>query len=241
MDLCDRRVFITLSVASFLRLSFTLPSLAQAAQRANRLNGLAGSPGTLNWEAFLEYVDREARGQYGRSWNQIRYVQEIEALAHTLSFADSGLRHALGSTRAPGSAVPQFTDLERRITFQVTLISFEKGQVLPLHDHPRMTGVMTCADGTIDVRRFNLVATDTGNGFCTLRDEGVARLTAGYTSWLTADMHNIHGLKAQSFSQVIDIFTPPYDSTRIKESRWFRLNQPVTPGKDVIATILSKP
>jgi len=241
VDLCDRRAFIILSVASFLRLSFTLPSFARAAQRANRLNGLAGSPGTLNWEAFLEYIDREARVQYGRSWNQIHYVQEIEALAQSLNFADSGLRRTLSSARALGSALPQFTDLERRLTFQATLISFEKGQVLPLHDHPRMTGVMTCAKGTIDVRRFNLVASDREHGFCTLRDEGVARLTPGFTSSLTADMHNIHGLKAQSFSQVIDIFTPPYDRARIKESRWFRLNRPVTTGGEVIATILSQP
>jgi len=241
MDVYDRREFITVNLASFLRLAVVLPSVAHGAQRANRLNGFVGSTVTLNWDAFLDYIDRAARGQYGRYWNQSQYVQEINKLAQSLNFADPRLQQALESARAVWSATPQFTDLERRVAFQVTLITFENGQVLPLHDHPRMTGVMTCAKGMIDVRRFNLVATDTGHSSCTLRDEGVVRLVPGSTSWLTADVDNIHGLKAQSFSQIIDIFTPPYDSIRIKESKWFRVNHPVRAGSEVKATILSKP
>src|SRR5207249_7207082 len=112
MILCDRRDFVTLSLASFVRLSLALPSVAQAAQQANRLNGLTGYRETVNWDAFLEYVEHVARGQYRQPWDQSRYVREIETLAHSLNLADSRLQHALDPSRALGNVLPRFNDLE---------------------------------------------------------------------------------------------------------------------------------
>jgi hypothetical protein len=104
-----------------------------------------------------------------------------------------------------------------------------------------MTGVMICANGTVDVRRYKLLAIHSNRSSCTLRDEGIVRMKPGIVSSLTADTYNIHGVKAEAFSQIIDIFTPPYDLVRIKESRWFQVSQPTEKGSEAIATILSKP
>jgi len=233
----QRREFVKLSVGFFLGLTAALPSLAQQARDANRLNGRGASPGPINWDAFLEYLDRAARVQFQPSWDQGRYVQEIEKMVQSLSLTDSRLTRALQSAR-PHRGIPHFEDLEQRMSFQITLITFENGEILPLHDHPRMTGVMTCATGMVDVQRFHLLAVGKDRDSFTLRDEGLVGMTPGSVSSLTAETHNIHGLKARSFSQIIDIFTPPYDSARIKDSRWFRVTPSGTKSNEVTATLL---
>jgi len=97
---------------------------------------------------------------------------------------------------------------------------------------------MTCATGMVDVQRFHLLAVGKDRDSFTLRDEGLVGMTPGSVSSLTAETHNIHGLKARSFSQIIDIFTPPYDSGRIKDSRWFRVTPSGTKSNEVTATLL---
>jgi hypothetical protein len=62
---------------------------------------------------------------------------------------------------------------------------------------------MTCAAGEIDVRNFHLSERDHQADAFVLRDEGAVRISQGMVGTLTAVSHNIHGLKVQSFAQVI--------------------------------------
>jgi hypothetical protein len=94
----------------------------------------------------------------------------------------------------------------------------------PPRERGRMTGVMTCDAGEIDVRSFHLLERGRETDAFVLHDEGAVRMSQGMVGTLTAVSHNIHGLKAQSFAQVIDIFTPPYDEGRINSTHWFRLD-----------------
>jgi cysteamine dioxygenase len=201
-----RRELLSLSLMSFLRLGIALPAIAQSARRANQWNGFGSR--TLNWDAFLETLARAATAQ--GPLNQDYYVEKVARLARVLNLSDPSLVRAYLSGSRQRGLHPQFADLERRTAFQITLITFERGQSLPLHDHPRMTGVMTCAAGEIDVRSFHLLEADHRSGAFVLQDEGAVRMTQGMVATLTAVSHNIHGLKAESFAQVIDIFTPPY-------------------------------
>jgi hypothetical protein len=84
----NRRDVINLSLLSFLRLGTALPALAQTASRANRLNGF-GSSGGINWDAFLEALERTA-GAKGRL-NQELYVEKVAGLAKALNLADPRL------------------------------------------------------------------------------------------------------------------------------------------------------
>lgn len=231
----NRREVINLSLLSFLLLGTALPALAQTASRANRLNGF-GSSGGINWDAFLEALERTAGSQV--RLNQELYVEKVAGLAKALKLADPRLVRAYLSASRQRGSVPQFADLERRTAFQITLITFERGQSLPLHDHPRMTGVMTCAAGEIDVRSFHLSERGREADSFVLQDEGAVRMSQGMVGTLTAVSHNIHGLKAQSFAQVIDIFTPPYDAIRIRDSRYFQIVSRAPGNNTVTARLL---
>jgi predicted metal-dependent enzyme (double-stranded beta helix superfamily) len=240
MSSYDRREIMNLSLASFLGLAAKLPALAEQAHRAAAVSGLAPFRPHLNWDALIGYIDKAARMQYEAAWDQNQYANRIEAFAKALNLLDTALLERLNAAHTRAGRVPAIEDLERRLSFQISLITFEPGQVLPLHDHPRMTGVMTCATGIVDVRRFHMLSTDSRGASCTLRDEGLIRMVPGVVSSLTENAHNIHGLRAQTFSQIIDIFTPPYDSKRIQESREFRLTDYSSDGADITATILTK-
>jgi hypothetical protein len=232
----NRREVINLSLMSFLRLGTALPALAQTASRANQFEGF-GSSGEINWNAFLEAVERTASAQ--GPLNQEYYVEKVAGLARALKLADPSLVRAyLSASRQPGLQ-PKFADLEHRTAFQITLITFERGQWLPLHDHPSMTGVMTCAAGQIDVRSFRLLEQSHETDAFVLQDEGAVRMSQGMVGTLTATKHNIHGLKAQSFAQVIDIFTPPYDAIRIRDSKYFQIVSP-GPGANTVTARLLK-
>lgn len=214
----ERRELIKLSLRSFLALTTALPILAQ---NARHIGGQDASG--LDWDRFLEGVENVARSQHQPDWDEMRYVHQIESLAQGLRLTDPDLTRILDSAIGRHETQPSFRDLLNvRKSFQVTLITFERGQGLALHDHPRMTGVMTCALGTIDVRSFQMLG-GTEQRLFTLRDEGLIRMHPGDVGALTSHSKNIHGLKAQSFAQVIDIFTPPYDPARVQESRFFQI------------------
>lgn len=240
MSQYERREILSLSIGSFLGLAAGLPALAQQARRANAMKGLTPLCRCLNWDALISNIDAAARIQYQPFWDQARYVRRIEALAKTLDLADIAVAQKFHAGHTRTGHLPTIEDLEKRLSFQVSLITFEPGQIIPLHDHPRMTGVMTCATGTVDVRSFHLLTINNRGESCTLRDEGLVRMVPGVVSSLTERAHNIHGIRARTFTQIIDIFTPPYDSSRIQESREFRLTPPATDSREITATILTR-
>src|SRR5437016_3295928 len=118
----DRRQLISLSLMSFFGLGIALPSIAQSARRANQWNGFGSR--NLNWDAFLENLQRVANTQYQKFWNQERYVENIAALARSLELFDPRLIRSFRAAALQRSMVPRFADLENRTSFQVALITF---------------------------------------------------------------------------------------------------------------------
>lgn len=84
-----------------------------------------------------------------------------------------------------------------------------------------MTGVMVCAVGDVTVREYDISSAPYDGWLLNLA--GQERLEPGSTSSLTAQTRNVHTLRAAAFSQVIDIFTPPYNDERKRRTRWFRV------------------
>ena len=98
--------------------------------------------------------------------------------------------------------------------FQVSLLDFEPGEEIPLHDHPDMTGVVYCTTGRIVVDHYDKLQETAENGNPLLRFERHLEMTPGDTATLTATRGNIHALNAVQFTRMIDVFTPPYDRDR---------------------------
>jgi len=238
MDEYDRREFLSLSLPSFLGVLTALPSLCALATRANAAEGRLPEDGAMHWEAFLEAVSKEAGKQHLDAWNQDSYVQTISKLASRLHLEDPTLLDALAQikTRLVNGKV-DFQYLERRVDFSLCLVQFDEGEIIRPHDHPGMTGMILCASGEIETSNYDpieMANVKVSEGHQLLKRVGTTVLKKNEISTLTAKARNIHTLKAHKPTQLVDIFTPPYDKEKIEKSNWFSLSpDPITGQKDV--------
>jgi hypothetical protein len=228
MDAYDRREFISLSLPGFLGVITALPGLCALATRANACQGRLPEDGKIHWEAFLESVSKEAAKQHLDLWNQDEYVKSIAAIAGRLHMEDPILKHGLeqiGARLKNGNI--DFQYLEDRVDFSLCLVQFDVGEIIRPHDHPGMTGMILCASGEIETANYDPVPPaaegDPDPARCLLRRVGQQVLKKNDVSTLTAKTRNIHTLKATAVTQLVDIFTPPYNEERIEKSRWYAL------------------
>ncbi|MGB1888772.1 MAG: hypothetical protein ACPHOK_04135, partial [Akkermansiaceae bacterium] len=64
----------------FLGLTMALPSLTALATRANAYQGRLSEMQTINWDAFLEAVEKEATRQHLDDWDESAYVTKAAEL-----------------------------------------------------------------------------------------------------------------------------------------------------------------
>jgi hypothetical protein len=234
MDDYDRREFLSLSLPGFLGVLAALPSLCALATRARAAEGRLPADGVMHWEAFLEAVAAEAGKQHLDAWNQDRYVKDIAVLAARLHLEDPVLTKAMEqlTTRLKHGKV-DFQYLEERVDFGLCLVQFDQGEVINPHDHPGMTGMILCASGEIETANYDLVEqpeTPPAAGHRLLRRVGRQVLKKNDISTLTAKARNIHTLTARKVTQLVDIFTPPYNAERSAQSRWYELAPEARPA-----------
>lgn len=234
MDDYDRREFLSLSLPGFLGVLAALPSLCAVATRANAAEGRLPADGAMHWEAFLEAVAAEARKQHLDAWNQDQYVRDIAALASRLHLEDPVLLKGMEQikTRLKKGKV-DFQYLEQRVDFGLCLVQFDVGEIIAPHDHPGMTGMILCASGEIETSNYDLVEkpeTPPPAGHELLRRVETKVLKKNDISTLTAKARNIHTLHSRKVTQLVDIFTPPYNDERSEKSRWYELSPEPKPG-----------
>ncbi len=235
MDDYDRREFLSLGLPGFLGVMMALPSLCALATRANARDGRPPADGRMHWEAFLEAVAKEAAKQHLDAWNQDSYVEAIGKLARRLHLGDPVMRKAMEQldVRLKQGDV-DFHYLEKRVDFSLCLVQFEAGQVIKPHDHPGMTGMILCASGEVETANYDLVKPPADEvakeGHCLLRRVARTVLSKYDLSSLTAKDRNIHTLTARKVTQLVDVFTPPYNDERSKQSRWYELDAEPRPG-----------
>jgi len=227
MEDYDRREFLSLSLPGFLGVITALPSLCAIATRANACGGRLPEDPQLNWEAFLEAVADEANKQHLDAWDQDAYVQSIAHLASRLHLGDPALAMAMEQLkiRLKNGRV-DFDYLEKRVDFSLCLIQFDQDEFIRPHDHPEMTGMILCGSGQIETSNYDpitLPGHEPAAGHQLLKHTATTILQPNDISTLTAKANNIHTLKALKPTQLIDIFTPPYDKARIEKSRWFEI------------------
>lgn len=228
MDEYDRREFLSLSLPGFLGMMAALPSLCAVATRANAAEGRVAEGGAMHWEAFLEAVAKEADKQHLDAWDQDEYVRGIAGLAGRLHVEDPALKEAMEqlSIRLKNGKV-DFQYLERRVDFSLCLVQFDEGELIRPHDHPGMTGMILCASGEIETTNYDPVEKpeiEVSAGHILLKQVERTVLRKNDISTLTAKARNIHTLTARKPTQLVDIFTPPYDKESIEKSRWFELS-----------------
>lgn len=245
MEDYNRRHFLRTSLPSFLGISLALPSITAFATRANAHQGRIPSSGTINWDAFLSKLELESARQHLDDWNEDHYVDKVAQLATQLNLKDSALAQAFADTKAGlGNERVDFYQLEKNLDFQVCLLQFEKEEEIPAHDHPQMTGVLLCATGEMDVWNYDIHQEQEQEPHkLLLKETSFGRLQKGQISTLTSKSRNIHRVKAQKLTQLVDIFTPSYNKERSEKASRFELNpepMDLVKGTDKIYEALRK-
>jgi hypothetical protein len=235
MDDYNRREFVRTSLPGFLGLAMALPGLTAMATRANGQEGRPDKDGRINWDAFLEGITKEAARQHLDEWNEASYLKRAKALARRLHLEDPILLEAFKKAeKGIGNGRIDFDRLEKHQDFQISYLQFEKGEKIRHHDHPGMTGVLLCATGELITENFTLLDEEREDERLLLKSAGKTVLQKGKAASLTSTLGNIHRVEARALTQIIDVFAPPYNQARIKESKYFRVDEePFEERKDV--------
>jgi len=135
METFVRRYILRTSLLSFAYLCGVAPKLVARSRAANR---------TLEWNAFTDQLESAAREFYLKQTASEVHVRTVERLLRRLNLNTPRLADIPVEESNSSYPYPEFRDLLRSTQVQVTLLSFSAGERTPHHNHPSMTGVMTC-------------------------------------------------------------------------------------------------
>ena len=190
--------------------------------------------GAIDWEGFLDAVAELAQLQYTTGWDQESYVEDVAQLMLNLDLSDPVIVEAYAHYADEVRGFPEITEIYEEPGFELATLEFEAGEAIDLHDHPGMTGVILCVSGQVEIENFDLLEEPSIDGNLLLVRSGSVVLTAGMSATLTSERGNIHALRATRFTQLLDVFTPPYNDDRIARSRWYRRSAEHYLGRDEV-------
>jgi len=237
MDNYKRREFVKLSAIGFAGIALQFNALSTYAQRANAHLGKWGAKTELNWDAFLEHISELAKTQHDLHWNQKRYTRQVKRLLNHCNFPEfENVKEVFENYEDKRENWFEAERLHHEIDFQVYLFQFEKGEYIPPHDHPNMTGVLNVVSGNLLARNFDFimdlaeireVTYETGYKVklqkCVIKEVDNEILTAGDVGILTANEGNIRRIMPNEFTQMVDVFTPAYQEDT--KANWFNVNE----------------
>lgn len=225
MPSVTRRDMINMSFKSFIGLSAALPLLNSCSNLSET------SVKNLSWNNFIEQIHELAVNYENPGFDEEAYLKKISKMTAGLNLNDRQITKFYANYQNRKKAFPEFTKMHKGQAFQVTLLEFEPGEKIPLHDHPDMCGVILCTSGDIHVENFDLLTQKSDSGNMLLKQTANVRMIPGTIGSLSSKRDNIHCLEAKEFTRLIDIFTPPYDKRRIEESNYFVKSKKFYKGK----------
>jgi predicted metal-dependent enzyme (double-stranded beta helix superfamily) len=191
------------------------------------------SPQGIDWETFIVALAELAEAQFSPDWNQRTYVEEVQALMELLDWDDAHFETLYDGYASSRGDFPELNTAYEGGHFEVATIEFDAGDSIPLHNHPEMTGVIQCVSGAVRVEAFDLLDEPATSGNLRLKRVVNTTLRAGQFSTLTSSRGNIHALVAEEFTEMLDVFTPPYDDERMRHYRWYRRKEEPSEGDDI--------
>jgi len=236
MNNYKRREFIKLSALGFASIALQFSSISMYAQKANSFYGRTNSDTKLNWDAFISEIQKLAEKQHDISWNQKKYLNQVKKLLLQCNFPEfENVKKEMEAYEDKRPNWFESSSLHYEVDFQVSLFQFEKGEYIPHHDHPDMTGILNVVSGSILAKNYSIeeqlqttreVITN-GQPIvmkkCILREVEKEIIKAGSVSMLTAHKGNIHSIMPNEFTQLVDVFTPSYKHDT--NANWYAVNE----------------
>ena len=191
------------------------------------------STAPVDWDTFLARLAALADTQFEKGWDQELYVEEVKALMGLLDLEDAYFQSLYDGYADAAGNFPELNTIHEKIAFEVATVEFEPGDTIRLHNHPDMTGVILCLSGEVEVDSFDLLDEVSDSGRLLIQRTELASVKAGEFSTLTGARGNIHGLVAVQYTELLDVFTPPYDGERLTRYRWYDREAEPYSGDDV--------
>lgn len=236
MDNYKRREFIRLSALGFAGIALQFNTISAYAQQANGHFGKWDTNTKLNWDAFLKRLTELAKTQHDLPWNQKRYTKQVKRLLSQCNFPEfENVKTIFDNYEDKRENWFESETLHHEIDFQVSLFQFEKGEYIPHHDHPNMTGVLNVVSGNLLAKNYNIEkqldsTREVVNGErtftmkkCVIREVENEILKSSDIGILTADEGNIHSIMPNEFTQMVDVFTPAYHKDT--NANWYNVNE----------------
>lgn len=236
MDEFKRREFVKLSALGFATIALHLNSISTYAQSANAHHGKWNKNTKLNWDAFLGRLTQLAKAQHQSHWNQKLYSERVKQLLLQCNFPEfENVKKGLKAFKNNTKNWIEAEGLHKEVDFQVSLFQFDKGEYIPHHDHPDMTGVLNVVSGNLLTKNYSIGEQLTTtrevikNGRkevrrkCIIREVGNEIMKGGDVSILTAHEGNIHAIMPNELTQLVDVFTPAYSTAT--NPNWYDVNE----------------
>jgi predicted metal-dependent enzyme (double-stranded beta helix superfamily) len=225
-----RRLALQLSAKALLGL-LALPRLGHA----------RGRDGALDWQRVLDQLSAMAEAQFNDGWDTESYVEDVAVLMRTLDLRDRHFRRFLRAYEDTAAGRPSIRRAHGGGHFSVATLHFEPGESIDLHDHPRMTGVILGLRGAARIDAFDRLDHPERPDRWRLRPAGQAVVGPGQHATLTPERGNVHALRADVFTELLDVFTPPYDEPRRAEFKWYTRAEAPSPDGSFEAWERPKP
>jgi len=232
-----RRHAVSLSVKGVAALLASVPHLPGCARHRVAVGARAGRAPVpsdaepMDWAGFVQSLSTLAEAQFSAGWNQEQHVEEVQALMQLLDLDDAKFEDVYDGYASAQRVFPAIKSVHNGGHFSVASLEFDPGDEIRLHNHPDMTGVILCVSGSIEVEAFNLLPTKSASGKLLMEQVLQEKLTPGVFASLTAEHGNIHRLVATEYTELLDVFTPPYDKERMTRYRWYeRADEPIDGG-----------
>ena len=187
----------------------------------------------MDWDSFIVALSALADSQFSDTWDQADYVEEVAALMKLLDLDDAHFQSLYDGYVSVLGTFPELTTVHEGGHFEVATLEFDAGDEIGLHNHPDMTGVILCLTGKMHVEGFDLLEDLSADGNLLLERVDNLTLVSGDHCTLTADRGNIHSVVALEFTQLLDVFTPPYDDEKLLRYRWYERDLTPYEGEDI--------
>ena len=191
-------------------------------------------PSLLDWNSFLDQIEALAEVQFAPVWNQEAYVHDVSELLKVLDLTAPEVDGFFNHYNNASLNFPEINEVHWQESFQVSTLEFEANEVIGLHDHPEMTGVILCCGGKLETENYTLLEESSESGGLLLRQDSRIVMTPGSIATLTSTTRNIHSLRATEFTRLIDVFTPSYDDFRSRTSKWYQKDSETYQGSEGI-------
>lgn len=231
-----RREFIRLSALEFASIALHLNSISSYAQSANAHLGKWNKDTQLNWDAFLERITLLSQTQHQSHWNQKLYTEQVKKLLLQCNFPEfENVKKGLNDFKNNTKNWIEAAGLHKEVDFQVSLFQFDKGEYIPHHDHPDMTGVINVVSGNLLTKNYSIEEQlSTTREIikkgrkevlrkCLIKEVENEIIKGGDVSILTSHEGNIHSIMPNELTQLVDVFTPAYNPGT--NANWYEVNE----------------